>query len=77
MGFAKTGNALPVKARAVGYAPIPQWRWRRGNRADLSDLVFGGSGGCIGHVREHVEVALQNLVGLVGDRGGITRARRK
>ena len=47
------------------------------NRADLSDLVFGGSEGCIGHVREHVEVALRNLVGLVGDRGGITRARRK
>ena len=44
MGFAETGNALPVEARAVGDAPIPQWRWRRGNRADLSDLVFGGSG---------------------------------
>ena len=44
---------------------------------DLSDLVFEDSGGCTGHVREHVEVVLRNLVGLVGDRGGITRARRK
>ena len=70
MGFAETGNALPVKASAVGDAPISQWCWRRGDRADLSDLVFEDSGGCIGHVREHVEVALRNLVGLVGDGRG-------
>ena len=70
MGFAETGNALPVEARTVGNAPIPQWRWRRGDRADLSDLVFEDSGGCSGHVRGHVEVALRNLVGLVRDGRG-------
>ena len=41
-----------------------------------SDLVFEDSGGCIGRVREHVEVALRNLVGLIGDRVGVNRARR-
>ena len=70
MGFAETGNALPVKARAVVDEPIPQWPWRGGNRSDLSDLVFEDSGGRIGSVREHVEVALRNLVGLIGDGRG-------
>ena len=43
MGFAEAGKTLPAKSGAVGYAPIPQWRGRRGDRADLSDLVFGDS----------------------------------
>ena len=77
MEFAEAGKLLPAESGAEGYAPIPQWCRRRGDRADLSDLVFESSVVCIGHVREHVAVALRNLVGLVGDRGGITRARRK
>ena len=44
--------------------------WRGENRADLSDLVSEDSQGCIGRVREHVEVALRNLVGLIGDGRG-------
>ena len=50
MGFAETGKTLPAEPGAVGYVPIPQWRRSRGDRADLSDLVFEDSGVCIGHV---------------------------
>ena len=75
MGFAEAGNRYQL----IGGSRVrtnSAMAWRGGNRAGLSDLVSEDSGGCIGRVREHVEVAFRNLVGLVGDRVGVNRARR-
>ena len=77
MGFAEARKALPVKARAVWYAPILQWHWKRGDRADLSDLVFGGSGVCIRHVRGTRGSCTSKPSRISRRLIGITRARRK
>ena len=75
MGFVEAGNRYQL----IGGSRVrtnSAMAWRVGNRAGLSDLVSEDSGGCIDRVREDVEVAFRNLVGLVGDRVGVNRARR-
>ena len=75
MGFAEAGNRYQL-FRGSRVRTNSAMAWRGGDRADLSDLVPAGSGGCISHVREHGVVAFRNLVGLGGDRVGVNRARR-
>ena len=75
MGFAEAGNRHQL-FRGSRVRTNSAMAWRGGDRADLSDLVPAGSGGGIGHVREHGVVAFRNLVGLGGDRVGVNRARR-